>query len=232
MMQVEVDTGSGTYVSLGEQHLWSVPYAFRAKTAEYATDMYLNDLGNVEITGLVGGEVLQWDGVNEVWKANQLPTAPTQFISFTGKELWYEEWHAEEAIATTPTGVVHVEIGIGLGVSTNSYLGSAYYTPPIGSNVVPLHLPNQSVVTNFTAFRSGNVNVRLYRQNLSNPTAIEEMARVNELDPSSDATINFAMINNESYSYFIFVEPVYHSVPPGSISEFDITGLKVGYTMP
>jgi hypothetical protein len=61
-LRIEVDLGNG-YVDMGSQQLLSVPSAMTAQHAVSATQLV-----GFEIEGAQDGQVIMWDGNNEIWE--------------------------------------------------------------------------------------------------------------------------------------------------------------------
>lgn len=61
IISIEIDDGNG-YVEFGDNNLYSVPYALYAKVAE--NQLFLNNLVDVDTTGILENSILKWDGFN------------------------------------------------------------------------------------------------------------------------------------------------------------------------
>ncbi len=64
-LQMEMNDGSG-FTNLGVTQFVSVPYALASNKSREATDMQIDDLTDVNSTGIANGQVLKWDGTNWV----------------------------------------------------------------------------------------------------------------------------------------------------------------------
>lgn len=64
-LQVEIDNGSG-YVNVGQTKMLSVPYSLNAKTANGIEGVGMNDLMDVNTSGVTSSQVLKWNGTDWV----------------------------------------------------------------------------------------------------------------------------------------------------------------------
>lgn len=120
-LEMEVDLGNG-YVSMGQNNFRNVPYALASETALIATAMEMNDLLDVDTSGLVPGQILQWDGSNWIpaLDGDADPGNELQSLSISGNNLSLSNGNTVNIPTTAPTYSAGMGIGITGNVITNT----------------------------------------------------------------------------------------------------------------
>ncbi len=111
-LRIEVDLGNG-FIDLGSQQLLSVPMAMTAQNAVSATQLI-----GFEIEGAQDGQVIMWDGYNEIWE----PSFVQSDWSSDGTNVWRMDGNIGLGISSPGSGLhLHNKNGLRL---TKTFTGS------------------------------------------------------------------------------------------------------------
>lgn len=256
VLQVEIDAGNG-FVDMGGGPFASVPFAYHSTKA---VNMALDDLANVEehannvaptnnqYLGFnedenwwqpmqlpsesqvlsVNGSAISISGGNTVQVAEMWPASEVNYINFAGLDLWHDDWPVSVPVSATIT-FNYVQAGLGFGINCgNANDGWCIYHPALTT----VHFPTKSVITEFNLFAEGNVKVSLYRQEMADPSHVDNMVMVQP--ESGIPVINYPVIDNANYLYFIVVESVIvvDAELQAFISNFNLHGVQIGIVHP
>jgi hypothetical protein len=133
-LRIEVDLGNG-YVDMGSQQLLSVPSAMTAQHAVSATQLV-----GFEIEGAQDGQVIMWDGNNEIWE----PSFVQSDWSTDGTNAWRLDGNIGLGTNSPITGLhLHNKNGLRLSKTfTGSTILDGFYLGHDSFNNGNLYLTN------------------------------------------------------------------------------------------
>lgn len=133
-LRIEVDLGNG-YVDMGSQQLLSVPSAMTAQHAVSATQLV-----GFEIEGAQDGQVIMWDGNNEIWE----PSFVQSDWSTDGTNAWRLDGNIGLGTNSPVTGLhLHNKNGLRLSKTfTGSTILDGFYLGQDSFNNGNLYLTN------------------------------------------------------------------------------------------
>ena len=153
-IKIQIDyTGGSSYINMGASELLSVPYAFFSNGSQTALGLSINDLLDVDTTGIHNGYMLKWTGT--LWKPMKDNDRDTVSFSYNAENANNSDTSSyalhHSGFADTVSYAYHTDSSISSSLSENStnavhstYADTANYA----SNFLPY---NWSIIGNVSS---------------------------------------------------------------------------------